>query len=97
MFNLLFKELLPLFWNQTICQRIQLVITDGCTSEYVSFIQNCGIDKSFPNEVHGLCYFYLAIQGFQIHVHPNILKAGRFKVSSVETISIVKLWVKQCF
>ena len=70
---------------------------DGCKSEYVGFIQNSGIDKAFTNAVHGLCYFHLALQDFQKHVHPNIPKTRLFKVSSTGTIVFIKLWVKQCF
>ena len=47
--NLLFKEFLPSLCGRTICQKIQLVVTDRYTSEYVSFIQNCGFDKNFQS------------------------------------------------
>ena len=41
-FQLLFKHCLTQFWGEFTAQRLRLMITDGCTQEYLSFIQNIG-------------------------------------------------------
>ena len=59
-FNLLFKVCLLQFWGQTTtCERVHLMLTDGCVQEYLPLINSTGTNKSFPNAIHGLCYFHL--------------------------------------
>jgi hypothetical protein len=76
-FQTLFKYCLPTFWGPVITSRLFLMITDGCVQEGASFINNIGVGVAFPNAIHGLCYFHLAIQGFTKNVLPLLLKAGR--------------------
>ena len=64
----MFKYCLPLFWGDEICHNVRLLLTDGCTAEYLPFILNIGINGSFPKACHGLCYYHLAIQGFKNNV-----------------------------
>ena len=82
-FALMFKFCLPLFWGDNICSRIRLLLTDGATNEYLPFIANCGIDRSFPAAVHGLCYYHLAVQGFQTYVQPNIPRNGNMAAQAI--------------
>ena len=96
-FGLMFRHCLPKFWGVHICDKVRLLITDGCTQEYLPFLLKIGFDKTFPNAVHGLCYFHLAILGFQKHVSPSVPKIGKIATSSQKVIKIVKLWIKQWF
>ena len=75
-FNTIFKHCLPLFWGPTISKRLSLMVTDGCIQEYSAFINNCGSSKAFPNAIHALCYFHLAVQGILKHVYPCIPSSG---------------------
>ena len=88
---------MPTFWGKSICSRVQLLITDGCTNEYLSFISNIGLNGSFPNAVHGLCYFHLVIQGLKHYVYPTIPKIGNEYEGSMKTMIIVNYWIKQWF
>ena len=94
-FHMMFKECLPNFWGPIVCQRISLVMTDGCQEEYISFIQNLGIDNSFPNAVLGLCYFHLAAQTFDNNV--TAPRTGKAKKLADPVISIIKMWIKTWF
>ena len=93
----MFQKCLPVFWGKNICDNVRLLLTDGCTEEYLPFILNIGFDSTFPKAVHGLCYYHLAIQGFKTHVYPNIPKTGRFSKSSATVIPVIKRWVKEWF
>ena len=66
-FSTLFKDRLPLFFGKLIMERNRLLLTDGCSNEYISFISNIGENGSFKNSCHGLCYFHIAIQGWNSH------------------------------
>ena len=50
-FTKLFDSCLPIFFGKLICDRNQLLLTDGCTNEYVSFISTLG----------KFCVFFFAI------------------------------------
>ena len=63
-FHLLFKHCLPTFWGKAVTEKLQLMITDGCTQEYMSFIRNTGVNRPFPNAIHGLCDFHLLVMSF---------------------------------
>ena len=76
-FCMMFGELLPAFWGSYITERLRLLITDGCCDEYLSFINNMGDKKAFPNAVSGLCYYHLVIQGFDRKVNPSLPKEGK--------------------
>ena len=75
-FMMMFSELLPAFFGSYVCERLRLLITDGCCNEYLSFISNIGYKKAFPNAVPGLCYYHLVIQGCDKLVHPSLKKDG---------------------
>ena len=66
------------------------MITDGCVQEWTTFIGNCGIDAAFPNAVLGLCYFHLAIVGFDTHVMPSVPKTGMLVTMSHFIIIILQ-------
>ena len=71
-FHTLFKYCLPILWGSIIVQRMQLMMTDGCSQEYLSFINNSGKNKPFENAVNGLCYFHSSVVGFSRHVKPTV-------------------------
>ena len=71
-FTILFQHCLPLFFGSLICNRNNLLLTDGCSNEYVSFISNIGKNCVYPNSCHGLCYFHIAIQGWIKNVQTNV-------------------------
>ena len=101
-FEMMFKELLPTFWGPEICERLRLVITDGCCNEYVSFMQNIGINKdggnkSFPNAVIGLCYYHLVIQGFKRSVTPSLPKEGSEYELNKLLIPKIKEYIKSWY
>jgi len=52
------------------------MMTDGCSQEYLSFINNSGKNKSFENAVNGLCYFHSGVVGFCTHVKPTVPTQG---------------------
>ena len=66
------------------------MITDGCVQEWTTFIGNCGIDAAFPNAVLGLCYFHLAIVGFDTHIIPSVPKTGMLITTSHFSIIILR-------
>ena len=76
-FYMMFNELLPLLWGPEICERLRLIITDGCCNEYLSFIQNRGKNESFPNAVIGLCYYHLVLQSYTRVLYPKLPKEGK--------------------
>ena len=41
-FTIIFKECLPHFFGPVIMERNNLMLTDGCSSEYLSFLENSG-------------------------------------------------------
>ena len=89
-FDTIFKHCLPLFWGALSTSRLFLMITDGCVQEWTTFIGNCGIDAAFPNAVLGLCYFNLAIVGFDTHVMPSVPKTGKLVTMSHIIIIILR-------
>ena len=93
-FDLMFKHCLPIFWGKHICHNVRLLMTDGCTEEYLPFITNCR--SSFLSSVHGLCYFHLAIQGFKNNVTPFLPKIRKNKYSPAvaKVVSTIRYWVK---
>ena len=94
---MMFKYCLPAFWDEDICRNIRLLLTDGCTQEYIPFILNIGYKKTFPKAVHGLCYYHLAIQGWENNVHPNMPKQGKEGKIAENVSQIIKAWVKDWF
>ena len=93
-FGMMFSELLPFFWGPEVCERLRLVITDGCCDEYLSVIQNLGDNKPFPNAVAGLCYFHLVLQGWDRIVYPNLPKEGKqYNINNV-ILPRVKEYIK---
>ena len=96
-FMMMFGELLPAFWGSHVCERLRLLITDGCYNEYLSFIGNIGYKKAFPNAVPGLCYYHLVIQGYEKHVYPSLPKTGReFKINNV-LIPKIRRYIKSWY
>ena len=89
-FDTIFKHCLPLFWGAFITSRLFLIITDGCVQEWTSFIGNCRNDAAFPNAVLGLCYFHLAIVGFDTHVMPSVPKTGMLIATSHFIVIILR-------
>ena len=96
-FNMMFKYCLPAFWEEEVCNNIRLLITDGCTQEYLPFILNIGFEKTFPKAVHGLCYYHLAIQGFKNNVQGNVPNIGKYAESAEKVVKTIKNWVKTWF
>lgn len=41
-FNSLFQHCLPIFFGRTIVERNRLLLTDGCSNEFMSFISTLG-------------------------------------------------------
>ena len=95
-FMMMFSELLPAFWGSHVCERLRLLITDGCCNEYLSFIGNIGYKKSFPNAVPGLCYYHLVNQGYDRLVKPSLKKEGKEgqinRVFVPKIIQYIKTW-----
>ena len=52
------------------------MMTDGCSQEYLSFINNSGKNKPFENAVNGLCYFHSSVVGFSRHVKSHVPMHG---------------------
>ena len=96
-FAMLFKHCLPIFWDSSVCNNMKLMLTDGCTSEYLPFILNIGFNNAFPKAVHGLCYYHLAIQGFKKYVDPHVPTVGRFSKRAKVAVYHIKKWVKDWF
>ena len=96
-FSMIFRDCLPHFWGKTICNNLRLLLTDGCSNEYLPFIKNCGLHNSFPNAVHGLCYFHLVIQGYKKHVKPLIPTVKPWKKKAKRASNIVMQWLKTWF
>ncbi len=78
-FDLLFKHCLPKFWGANVCSRVRLMITDGCSQEYLSFINNTGKENTFPNAIHGLCNYHLLNKGYQTHLKGHFF-ASKFNI-----------------
>ena len=76
-FHTIFKYCIPIFWGPVVTRRLRLMMTDGCSQEYISFINNSGRQRSFPRAVNGLCYFHLGVIGFHTHVLPVVPKLGK--------------------
>jgi hypothetical protein len=72
-----------------------MMCTDGCAQEYSAFIQNMGKGATFPNAVHCLCYFHLAIIGFNTHV--TIPSQKQTTKAATSALEIVRMWVKTWF
>ena len=97
-FAMMFKHCLPKFWGQKITKNVRLLLTDGCTAEYLPFILNIGFEKAFPKAVHGLCYYHLAIQGFKKNVDCTINKKnGKYDGKTKIIIDIIHNWVRSWF
>ena len=77
-YHLIFRYCLPTFWGDTICRRLKLMMTDGCSQEYMAFIDNSGKKNSFPKAVNGLCYFHTAVMGYNKHVKPCLQTKSKF-------------------
>ena len=39
-FHTIFKYCLPLLWTTAVASRVRLMMTDGCSQEYLSIIKN---------------------------------------------------------
>ena len=96
-FSLLFNECLSVFLGPTIMSRNRLVLTDGATNEYLPLILATGKQSSFPNTVHGLCYYYLGVLGWLKHVHPHVTKKMKDKIFLRKMVKQIKQWVKSWF
>ena len=96
-FQLLFQECLPHFFGRTVLNGVRLVITDGAVTEYVPFITNTGCNNPFPHALHGLCYFHIAIQGYQKHVLPSITDTIKNSYEMMQYIKIFRFWIKTWF
>jgi hypothetical protein len=79
-FQTLFKYCLPILWGTVIVQRMRLMMTDGCSQEYLSFINNSGKNNAFENSVNGLCYFHATIVGFSTHIKHTIPIKGVYSI-----------------
>ena len=75
--------------------RNRLMMTDGCASEYMSFIAYSGEEKPFCNSVLGLYYFHLVILGYKTHVASSIPKKLEILIRNV-TFQL-KMWVKSWY
>ena len=88
-FNLLFSQCLPIFFGKTITSRINLLVTDGATTEYIPILKIIGKNGPYPHCSHGLCYFHLVIQGWNKHVKPcvtQIVKEDLKKTSNCKPL-----------
>ncbi|KAG7363942.1 hypothetical protein IV203_037144 [Nitzschia inconspicua] len=93
-FSYIFKHVLPEFWGEPITSRLSLMSTDGCAQEYQAFIRNTGKGNTFPNAVHSLCSFHLAILGFNANVScPAALSAGKQTKKALKiALDFVRSW-----
>ncbi|KAG7364587.1 hypothetical protein IV203_037789 [Nitzschia inconspicua] len=93
-FSYIFKHVLPEFWGEPITSRLSLMSTDGCAQEYQAFIRNTGKGNTFPNAVHSLCSFHLAILGFNANVScPAALSAGEQTKKALKiALDFVRSW-----
>lgn len=96
-FSMIFKNLLPSFWGDTIVKRNNLFMTDGCASEYMSFIAQSGDGGPFCNSVLGLCYFHIVILGYKTHVACCIPKIKSLEKDIQKVTFQLKMWVKSWF
>ncbi|KAG7356948.1 hypothetical protein IV203_001636 [Nitzschia inconspicua] len=62
--------------------------------EYQAFIRNTGKGNTFPNAVHSLCFFHLAILGFNANVScPAALSAGEQTKKALKiALDFVRSW-----
>ena len=96
-FATLFNDCLPIFLGNQILSRNKLIMTDGATNEYVPLILSTGEGNAFPNTCHGLCYFHIAIQGWNTHVQPHITKEMNDVVIVKNHVQTIRHWVKSWF
>ena len=96
-FYTLFRECLPAFFGPVVTKRNRLMITDGCASEYVSFINSSGKDSIFPNSCLGLCYFHLVIQGWNKHVKSEFGDEYVGNVQKNAHLKSIQMWIKSWF
>jgi hypothetical protein len=90
-----FKHCLPMFWGKVDSHRVRPLITDGCPQEINSVVSNIGNGRSFPNAVHSLCYFHLAIIGWCKHVTmPSVSDSSSLSDVAINT---VRDWTKSWF
>ena len=61
------------------------------------FKKNIGTDGQYSFAVHGLCYFHIVTQGWQIYVKPNILHDIDGKQELTDIVTIIQSWLKSCF
>ena len=72
-------------------------MTDGCASEYMSFIAQSGEGRPFCNYVLGLCYFHLVILRYKPHVANSIPKPKHLETVIENVTFQLKMWVKSWF
>jgi hypothetical protein len=94
-FSYIFKYCLPKFWGVTVCNRVSLFVTDGDAQEINGVVTNIGPGRAFPNAVHSLCYFHLAIIGWSKHVTlPSLNDCTAISDTAIDTI---RDWIKTWF
>ena len=96
-FELLFKECIPLFFGETILSRVRLLITDGAVTEYVPFILNTGEENPFKFAVHSLCYFHLVCQGYQKNVLPAITEKMKNSYQKMKILRFLECGLRHGF
>ena len=75
------------FFGLTIISRAKLQVTDDTATEYVPFIKNTGSANPFFDSCY-VCYYHLAVQGFQRNVSPYIPEVNCNDLSCLEYIKI---------
>ena len=96
-FDLLFGQCIPLFFGNTIISRVKLLSTDSAMTEYVPYITNIGRESPFVNSCHGLCYYHLAVQGFQRNVSPSIPNNIRSDVYATNLLNCLDSGLSRVF
>ena len=93
MFHTLFKYCLPFFWGPSVRERMNLIMTDSCSEEFMSVIENTGDKTSgFPNAILGLCYWHLAVSGQERNIDGYVSRDGKIK----KKINIPKFLKLKC-
>ena len=92
MFHTLFKYCLPFFWGPSVRERMNLIMIDSCSKEFMSVIESTG-DKSygFPNAILGLCYWHLAVLGRERNVDGYVSRDGKNNKIYHTTIFRIKM------
>jgi hypothetical protein len=70
-------------------------VTDGDAQEINGVVTNIGTGRAFPNAVHSLCYFHLAIIGWSKHV--TLPSLNDCTATSDTAIDMIRDWIKTWF